>query len=104
MPIASQAELTAAVLAEIGRAADPRFRDIMAAAVRHPHAFVREAQLTEAEFRHVCGVIASPGQATTASHNEVASSLPATRFAAGAADHRQGPGPAASVQGAAAHR
>jgi len=71
MIIETQSDLTAAVLAEIERAPDPRFREIMAAAVRHLHAFVRDARLTEAEFRQACGVIARLGQATTASHNEV---------------------------------
>ena len=71
MIIDTEADLTAAVLAEIARAPDPRFRDIMAAAVRHLHGFVREAKLTEAEMRQVCGVIAQLGQATTESHNEV---------------------------------
>src|SRR3546814_7248773 len=35
------------------------------------HDFVRETELTEAEFRQICGVIAKAGQLTTASHNEV---------------------------------
>jgi hydroxyquinol 1,2-dioxygenase len=71
MIIENQADLTRAVLAEIERAPDPRFREIMGAAVRHLHAFVREAKLTEAEFRQACGLVAKLGQATTASHNEV---------------------------------
>ena len=71
MIIDTEADLTRAVLAEIERAPDERFRAIMSAAVRHLHAFVREAQLTEAEFRQACGVIARLGQATSASHNEV---------------------------------
>ena len=71
MIVESPSDLTAAVLAEIERAPDARFREIMGAAVRHLHAFVRESQLTEAEFRQACGVIAALGQATTASHNEV---------------------------------
>ena len=58
-------------LAELGRADDPRFREIMSAAVRHLHAFVREARLTEAEFFRLCAAIARAGQLTTASHNEV---------------------------------
>jgi catechol 1,2-dioxygenase len=71
MIVENESDLTAAVLAEIERAPDPRFREILGAAVRHLHAFVREAKLTEAEFRQLCGVIAKTGQATTASHNEV---------------------------------
>ena len=71
MIIDSPAELTDAVLAELEGAADPRFREIVGAAVRHLHAFVREVRLTETEFQQACAVIARLGQATTASHNEV---------------------------------
>jgi len=71
MIIKSQSDVTAAVLAELERAADPRFREIMSAAVRHLHAFAREAKLTEAEFQQACAWVAKLGQLTTESHNEV---------------------------------
>jgi catechol 1,2-dioxygenase len=71
MIIHDQSEITAAVEAEIARAPDARFREIMSAAVRHLHAFVREAKLTEAEFQQACSCIAKLGQLTNASHNEV---------------------------------
>ncbi len=71
MIVETQADLTRAVLAELERAPNERFREIMGAAVRHLHDFIREARLTEAEFRQACGVIAKLGQATNASHNEV---------------------------------
>ena len=71
MIIETEADVTRAVLAEIDRAPDARFRQIMSAAVRHLHGFVRDAQLTEAEFRQACGLIARLGQLTTPSHNEV---------------------------------
>ena len=71
MIIETQADVTTAVLAEIERAADPRFREIMTAAVRHLHDFVRDAHLTEAEFRQACALIAKLGQLSTPSHNEV---------------------------------
>ena len=64
-------DVTAAVLAELQRAPDPRFKEIMGAAVRHLHGFVREAKLTEPEFHQICGVIARLGQLTNDSHNEV---------------------------------
>jgi len=64
-------DVTAAVLAEVGRAKDPRTRELLAAAVRHLHAFVRETHLTEAEFQHIARVVARLGQLTTESHNEV---------------------------------
>ena len=69
--ISNQQDVTAAVLAELERASDPRFREIMRAAVTHLHAFIREAKLTEPEFHQVCATIARIGQLTTASHNEV---------------------------------
>ena len=65
------ADITPAVLAELDRASDPRFKAIMGAAVRHLHAFVQETQLTEPEFYAACAAIARLGQATTPSHNEV---------------------------------
>jgi hydroxyquinol 1,2-dioxygenase len=64
-------DVTAAVLAELQRADDVRWREIMTAAVRHLHAFVQEARLTEAEFQQACRTIAQLGQMTTTSHNEV---------------------------------
>jgi hydroxyquinol 1,2-dioxygenase len=71
MIIEGEADVTRAVLAESERAADPRFRRILQSAVRHLHEFVRDTELTEAEFRQICGVIAKLGQLTTPSHNEV---------------------------------
>jgi len=64
-------DVTAAVLAALDGAPDARFREIMAAAVRHLHGFVRDARLTEREFQQACGWIAALGKATTDSHNEV---------------------------------
>jgi hydroxyquinol 1,2-dioxygenase len=71
MIIGNQQDVTAAVLAELERANDLRFKEIMSAAVRHLHGFVRDARLTEAEFHRACALIAQLGQLTTASHNEV---------------------------------
>jgi hydroxyquinol 1,2-dioxygenase len=71
MVIRTEQDVTDAVLAELRGATDDRFREIMAVAVRHLHAFVREARLTEQELQQACRVIAALGQATTASHNEV---------------------------------
>lgn len=71
MIIETQADVTAAVLAELERADDPRFRQIMSAAVRHLHAFVRETELTEPEFHQACALIARLGQLSNDSHNEV---------------------------------
>jgi hydroxyquinol 1,2-dioxygenase len=71
MIIDNQADLTRAVLAEVERTPDARLRRILSSAVRHLHDFVRDTELTEAEFRQLCGVIARCGQLTTPSHNEV---------------------------------
>ena len=71
MIIKSQDDVTAAVLSEIDRAPDVRFREIMSSAVKHLHAFVRETRLTEAEFQKACATIATLGQLSNASHNEV---------------------------------
>jgi catechol 1,2-dioxygenase len=71
MIVRNQSDLTAAVLREIERAPNPRFREIMSAAVRHLHDFVRETKLTEAEFQQACSYIATLGKLTTESHNEV---------------------------------
>ena len=64
-------DVTAAVLAEVERTKDPRTRELLAAAVRHLHAFVRETQLTEAEFQRIAQIVASLGQLTNQAHNEV---------------------------------
>jgi catechol 1,2-dioxygenase len=71
MIIKTQQDVTAAVLSEVERAPDARFREIMSSAVKHLHAFVRETRLTEAEFQRVCAQIATLGQLSNASHNEV---------------------------------
>jgi hydroxyquinol 1,2-dioxygenase len=71
MIIATQEDVTSAVLAELERSPDARFKQIMSAAVRHLHAFIRETKLTEAEFQQACAVIADLGRLSTASHNEV---------------------------------
>jgi hydroxyquinol 1,2-dioxygenase len=71
MIIQTQEDVTPAVLSEIARAPDPRFREIMSAMVRHLHAFAREVKLTEAEFQAAASYIAGLGQKTTATHNEV---------------------------------
>jgi hydroxyquinol 1,2-dioxygenase len=71
MIIENQNQVTEAVLAEVQRIPDPRMRQIASAAVRHLHAFAREVKLTEDEFRQACTFIASLGQKTNETHNEV---------------------------------
>ena len=71
MIIQNADDLTRAVLGEVERTPDARLRELLASAVQHLHAFVKETRLTEAEFRQICGLIAKAGQLTNASHNEV---------------------------------
>jgi len=70
MIINNQEDVTKAVLAEIARAPDPRFREVMSAFVRHLHDFAREVRLTEDEFQKAVGYVVALGQRTTDSHNE----------------------------------
>lgn len=62
--------VTKAVLSEIERAPDPRFREVMSALVRHLHAFIREVRLTEDEFQKACHYINWIGKQTNDFHNE----------------------------------
>lgn len=71
MPIRDADDLTARVLAAAARTPDARMRELLGAGVRHLHAFVREANLTEPEFRALCAQIARAGRMTDAAHNEV---------------------------------
>jgi len=70
MIIDNQKDVTAAVLAELARAPDGRFKEIMAAFIRHLHDFIREVKLTEEEFQAAIGYIVGLGQHTNATHNE----------------------------------
>ncbi len=71
MIVKDELQLTEAVLAETGRADDPRFREIVQSLIRHLHDFAREVRLTEAEFDASINIVAKLGQLTTPSHNEV---------------------------------
>ena len=71
MIIQRHEDVTESVLAELARAEDPRFKEIMSSAVKHLHAWVREVRLTEAEFQKAGAIIAKLGQLSDKSHNEV---------------------------------
>src|SRR5262249_11789810 len=62
MIIRTQEDVTGAVLSEIARAEDPRFREIMSSLVRHLHAFAREVRLTEAEVPAAASYLEAIGQ------------------------------------------
>src|SRR6201982_1973864 len=68
--IEDEASLTDKVLAAMRGAASPRLREVMAALVRHLHAFAREVHLTEGEFETGIDFLNRIGQATNDAHNE----------------------------------
>src|SRR6266850_3548080 len=70
MIIETQQDVTKAVLAELARAPNARFKEIMSAFVRHLHDFAREVKLTEEEFQAACGYIVALGKHTSETHNE----------------------------------
>ncbi len=57
--------VTDAALAQMAGTADPRLKQIADAAVRHLHAFVREVNLTPAEWLSGIGFLTQVGQACT---------------------------------------
>src|SRR4029077_3653275 len=71
MIIDNHQDVTKAVLSELARAPNARFKEVMSAFVRHLHDFAREVKLTEEEFQAAAGYIAALGQKTTETHNEV---------------------------------
>jgi catechol 1,2-dioxygenase len=70
MIIENQQMVTTAVLDELKRAPNPRFKEVMGALVRHLHDFAREVKLTEEEFHQACAYVNAIGQKTTKTHNE----------------------------------
>ncbi len=70
MIIENEKDVTSAVLSEIARAPNPRFREVMSALVRHLHGFAREVRLTEQEFQTAMGYIVALGKHSTEAHNE----------------------------------
>src|SRR5579875_1434585 len=70
MIIGSEKDVTTAVLTELAKAKNPRFREIMSALVRHLHEFAREVKLTEEEFQAAVGYVVGLGKHTTETHNE----------------------------------
>jgi protocatechuate 3,4-dioxygenase beta subunit len=62
--------LTDAVLATIADDADPRFREIMTALIRHMHGFVRDVDLSQEEWLAAIEFLYQTGQKTTRKRNE----------------------------------
>ena len=70
MIITCQEDVTEAVLDAMRGASNERLVTVMAALVRHMHAFAREVRLTEAEFEFGIDFLNRIGQATNDTHNE----------------------------------
>jgi catechol 1,2-dioxygenase len=70
MIIATEKDVTEAVLSEVQRAPNPRLREIMSAFVRHLHDFARDVKLTEEEFHAAMAYIVSLGKHSNENHNE----------------------------------
>lgn len=70
MIIRNPEDVTADALAVMQRTRDPRLRVIMTALIRHLHDFIREVELTEAEFREATAILAAMGEQTNERHNE----------------------------------
>jgi protocatechuate 3,4-dioxygenase beta subunit len=70
MIIETQDDVTDAVLGEMHRTPDARTKELLTLFVKHLHAFVREARLTEKEFQDAIGLVNAVGKRTTPSHNE----------------------------------
>ena len=64
------ATVTEAVVKSLGNCGDPRFRQLMTSLVEHLHAFVREVDLTEAEWQSALRMLMDTGKASTERRNE----------------------------------
>ncbi|MGZ6253607.1 MAG: dioxygenase, partial [Candidatus Binataceae bacterium] len=56
--------LTAAALARLAKTSDPRMKQIMTALIRHLHGFVRETELTPAEWKTAIEFLTAVGHIT----------------------------------------
>src|ERR1700733_10719898 len=70
MIIGTEKDVTKAVLSELARAPNARFREVMGAFIRHLHDFAREVRLTEEEFQAAMAYIVALGKHSNESHNE----------------------------------
>ncbi|HTT47378.1 MAG TPA: dioxygenase [Pseudolabrys sp.] len=70
MLIKTQEDVTPVVLDAFKKAPDPRVREILAALVKHLHAFARDVHLTEEEFEKAVQYVVALGKKTTDTHNE----------------------------------
>src|SRR5450432_3324090 len=66
----NESDLTEAVLGKLGGTRDPRLAQILTSLVRHLHAFVRETELTEAEWLAGIAFLTATGQKCDAKRQE----------------------------------
>ncbi len=66
----NESTLTQAVLDSVENCSDPRFKTVMASLVKHLHAFVREVDLTEAEWADAVQFLMETGKCSTPQRNE----------------------------------
>lgn len=86
-------ELTEQVVASFAGAADPRYREVMTALVRHLHAFAREVGLTEQEYFTGIDFLTRTGQISTGTRREfvlLADVLGLSMLTVGLGDRAQG--------------
>jgi protocatechuate 3,4-dioxygenase beta subunit len=70
MELFSEERSAEVVAASFAGAPDPRLRDVLGALVRHLHAFVKDVELTEAEWAAAIGFLTRTGQKCDASRQE----------------------------------
>ena len=66
----NKASITDAVVASISKSEDPRTKEIMTAAIRHLHAFVREVKLTTEEWQLAMDMLLKTAKVTDDERNE----------------------------------
>ncbi len=66
----NESTVTQAVLASVANCPDPRFRSVMASLIAHLHAFVREVDLSEAEWADAVQFLMETGKGSTPQRNE----------------------------------
>jgi hydroxyquinol 1,2-dioxygenase len=86
--------LTEAVVARLARAEDARFKEVMTALIRHLHAFVREVELSEAEWMAAIRFLTATGQASVGDRQEfiLLSDVLGVSMLVDAVNHRSGSG------------
>ncbi len=70
MPKVTPETITQAVLEQMSTTPDPRMKEVMAAAVKHLHAFAREVNLTPAEWIKGIEILTAIGQKCTPERQE----------------------------------